>query len=152
MTDDRAMELASWYALSAPEKKESGLPDERAVAEFLGVSTAFVRKAKEDKRVRDRVKERLDIELLYTVVELRPHLRAAASDPEHRDFLKAVRVVEELAGNLKAKGMGNVPVNVNVMNALGFEAMDDEEIVLKARQILGQNPIDEAQPRDDGDD
>ena len=151
MTDERASELASWYSLPDSEKKKTGLPDERAVAEFLGVSTAFVRRAKEDKRVTARVREKLDIALLYDIVESRPLLAQVAKDPGHKEFVKAARTLEELAGNLTRRMGAPAPVNVNVLNNMDFGDMDDEEIILRARQILGQTPVEGMGPNPESD-
>ena len=127
MSEARIEALAEWYALSAQEKRERGLPDPSAVSALLGVSPATVRKAQSDKRVQGKVRERLDSELLFMVVELRPVLRALAMDAaEKADVrLKAIRTVEELAGNLK-KG---ATFNAQIVNPISefIEDMSDEE-------------------------
>ena len=134
MSEARVEALAEWYSLSAQEKREKGLPDPAAVAALLGVSAGTVRKAQSDKRVTAKVRERLDQELLYMVVELRPVLRSLAMDAEEKadTRLKAIRTVEELAGNLKKAAGATVNV-VNPVTVLDDE-MSDEEFMTRFRE------------------
>lgn len=138
MTEDRASELASWYALSKKEKMESGVPDERAVAEVLGTSVAFVRKAKEDDRVLAKVRAKLDLALLYDVIETRPIIKQIAHDTEEKAEarLKAARTLEELAGNLQKKFGPPVAVTVNNMNSMNYGEIPDEELILMAKDAV----------------
>jgi hypothetical protein len=131
--------LAEWYSLSAGEKCERGLPDPQSIASFLGLSPATVRKCQTDKRVLAQVKQKLDIELLYAVVELRPTLRAIAQDGKHKECLKAIRTIEELAGNLKSGP--RAVVTTNVIQPTQFEAMSDEDFAVMAEDYLkGRGP------------
>ena len=126
--------MSEWYGLSKAEKIAHKLPDPASVAAILGVSVALVRKAQNDKRVMALVKERLDRELLYTVVEIRPVLRQMALDPEHRECLKAGRTIEELAGNLKSG-----PRLINTVNNVlptQFETLSDADFQVLADEYL----------------
>lgn len=134
LTEDRLEALAEWWSLSKAEKIAHKLPDPASVAAILGVSASLVRKAQHDKRLMALVRERLDRELLYTVVEIRPVLRQMALDPEHRDCLKAGRTIEELAGNLKSGPRLINTVN-NVMPST-FETMTDADFASMAEDYL----------------
>lgn len=76
-----------------------------------------------------KVKERLDRAILYDVVETRPVLRALAMEGG-AEGLKAIRLIEELAGNIKA---GPRVVNtVNNVTPTTFEEMSDEQFTAMA--------------------
>lgn len=151
MTEERLSELSSWFALSKKEKTSVGMPDERAVAEFLGTTVAFVRKAKEDDRVLEKVRAKLDLALLYDVVETRPLLRKIALDdaqkPEMR--LKAQRTLEELAGNLQKRFGPPVNVQVNTMNAVNYGEIPDEELLLMARDAYDRSKVVDTDAEED---
>lgn len=151
MTDERASELSSWYALSRREKAEAGVPDERAVAEMLGTSVAFVRRAREDKRVLEQVKAKLDLALLYDIVETRPMLKKIALDEgEKADArIKAHRTMEELAGNLAKKYGAPVAVTVNNMNAVNYGEIPDEELILMAKDAVDRTKVVDTDAEED---
>jgi hypothetical protein len=135
LTEDRQDALAEWYGKSEAEKKASGLPDPGAVAQLLGISAATVRRAKTDKRVMGKIREQLDQQLLYDVVEIRPVIKALAMDPEGKTDvrLKAARTIEELAGNLK-KGPG-VEINTTNVHPTVWQDMSDDQVLEAVERI-----------------
>ena len=138
LTEERIEELAGWYGLSKQEKAEAKLPEVRELAQLLGISPALVRKAREDKRVMAQVRDRLDIELLYAVVEARPVLRKLIHDesvkPDNR--IKAIRTQEELAGFLKQGPKSIVSVS-NIVPTV-WESLSDEEFADMADHYLAE--------------
>jgi hypothetical protein len=105
------------------------------VAVLLGISAATVRKAKTDKRVMARVRERLDEQLLYDVVEIRPVIKQMALNPDEKpaERLKAARTIEELAGNLK-RGPG-VEINTTNVHPTVWQDMTDDQVLEAVERI-----------------
>jgi hypothetical protein len=134
LTEERLTALTEWYALSHREKAERGLPSAASVSSLLGISPARVRAAQTDKRVLAGVRDRLDTELLYMVVEWRPQLRALLESDKEDTRLKAGRTLEELAGNLKKAGNVNV-VNQNIVQDSSYS---DAELLAKVEEVLGK--------------
>jgi len=135
LTEDRQEALAEWYGKTQAEKIAAGLPDPGSVGQLLGISTATVRKAKTDKRIMGRIRERLDEQLLYDVVEIRPVIKALAVNPEEKPDvrLKAARTIEELAGNLK-KGPG-VEINTTNVHPTVWQDMTDDQVLDAVERI-----------------
>lgn len=135
MTEDRQEALAEWYGKTQAEKVADGLPDPKAVGALLGISPATVRKAKSDKRVMARIRERLDEQLLYDVVEIRPVIKALALDPEEKPDvrLKAARTIEELAGNLKKGPL--VELNKTDIHPTVWQEMTDDQVLEAVERI-----------------
>jgi hypothetical protein len=133
LTENRIEALAEYWG--TPEKQRKYTPDK--VAEFLGVSVATVRRSKTDKRIKAAVKEALDSQLLYDVVEARAIVTKIMHDEKERGDtrLKAARTVEQLAGNLS----GNAP-QISITNDFSsYGELPDDEIMRLGRRIFGDD-------------
>lgn len=136
MTEERLEALAEYYSHPEAERLERW-GDPNALGKLLGISAATVRKAKLDKRTRAQVKEILEIQMLYLVVEGRAVLeRIIKSEKEKADArIKAIRTAEQLAGNLTANG----PV-VNVTNDFStYENLTTEELIALGKKEFGSD-------------
>jgi len=135
LTEERQDALAEWYGKTQAEKIAAGLPDPGSVAQLLGISTATVRKAKKDKRIISKIREQLDRQLLYDVVEIRPVIKAMAlNENEKGDTrLKAARTIEELAGNLKKTPA--VELNTTNVHPTIWQEMTDDQVLDAVERI-----------------
>lgn len=132
--------LAEYYGHSEKERTERW-GDPGAMGKLIGVSAATVRRAKKDKRVKALVKEYLDNQLLYDVVEARAVTMHILRNEKCREDtrLKAVRTIEQLAGNLS----GNAP-QINITNDFStFEGMSTQDLLREGRNIFGNDVDDE---------
>lgn len=136
MTEDRLEALAEYYSHPEAERLERwGSATE--LGKLLGISAATVRKAKVDKRVRAQVKEILEIQMLYLVVEGRAVLEKIIKDEKQKADarIKAVRTAEQLAGNLTNQGP-----TVNITNDFStYENLTTEELIALGKKEFGEN-------------
>jgi hypothetical protein len=114
LTDENIQAIASVYALPEAVRKKRYGNDDRIVghlARSLGVSPAFIRRAKRDRRVRSRLWDGLTEALDYLFPTL-IYYQVELAMPPTRDT-KAIRFLAEIIGRIKQHTGVNVNVEVN---------------------------------------
>lgn len=159
LTDQNIEAIAAVYALPEPVRRRKYGNDDavvRHLAGFCGMSTALVRRAKRDRRVRARLWESLTETLDFLLPTVVYH-QAELAMPPHRDT-KAARFLAELASRVKQQAGAAVNVNVQQNVQVNQAAQDggireDREIAFwlkeliesgQAARIVAAIPVEEA--------
>lgn len=131
LTTERIEALAEYWGKPEDQRAESVLE----FGKIWGLTAAKVREGRGDKRVVARVKEMLDTQLAYDVIEARAvTLRIMRNEKTKEDTrLKAARTIEQLAGNLSGSGP-----TINVTNDFSsYENVSDDELRDIGRREFG---------------
>lgn len=138
--------IARVFALPEPVRRKRYGTDDQVVgylARSLGISPAFVRRAKGDRRVKAQLWQKVSESLDYLMPTLIYH-QVELAMPPFRDN-KAFRSIAELAGRLKGGGVNvqtNVGVNVTVPGRPDGGIAEDMENLSKLRAMREDGTLD----------
>lgn len=133
LTEERVEACALYWG--TPEKERAETIQDYAKA--WGISVAKLRLAKSDRRVMAKVEAQVKENALYLAVEAQSILADIMRDVKHRDRTKAVTRALDMGGFQTPSNPRPAAIGVTVNNNFpGEPEMDDEEIVMRAHNII----------------
>lgn len=143
LTEDRLESIAEYWATPTELRKP-----EPQFAKTLGVSSASMRKWKDDPRMQKRVKDFIDRKVLYMMPDVISWCYEAGRPRQNKNGTvtpgdeKARRTLLEI-GKLVKSGNAHVSQTMNVVQPTFMEAEDDESFMARLREAKRSGILDD---------